>query len=96
MSKEKNMEIRLSELLYLLFWGVMLFTKGIGLYDGQPLYKVFLVLAFLCIGAKMCITEYSYREWAVILFLLAWSVVVYRVSGEKGVLICMVTAAGMK
>lgn len=96
MSKEKNMEIRLSELLYLLFWGVMLFTKGIGLYDGQPLYKVFLVLAFLCIGAKMCITEYSYREWAVILFLLAWSAVVYRVSGEKGVLICMVTAAGMK
>lgn len=96
MSKEKDMAIRLSELLYLLFWGIMLFAKGIGLYDGQLLYKIFLVLAFLCIGAKMCITEYSFREWAVIFFLLAWSAVVYRVSGEKGVLICMVTAAGMK
>ncbi|MDE7334070.1 MAG: hypothetical protein K2O16_17945 [Lachnospiraceae bacterium] len=96
MNKEKYLTIRLSELLYLLFWGIMLFAKGIGMYDGQPLYKVFLVLAFLCIGVKMCITEYSYREWAVILFLLTWSAVVYRVSGEKGVLICMVTAAAMK
>ena len=81
-----NASIQFSELLYLFFWGLMLFAKGIGLYDGQTFYKIFLVAAFLCITVKMCITEYSLKEWAVILLLLAWSIVVYRVSGEKGVL----------
>lgn len=97
--KEKNingMEIPLSELLYLCFFGLMLFAKGIGLYDGQTVYKIFLVLAFLCIAAKMCITEYSFREWAWMLSLLVWSAIVYRISGEKGVLICMVTVVAMK
>lgn len=92
----KNTTIRMSELLYLYFWGIMLFAKGIGLYDGQNAYKVFLVAAFLCIAVKMCITEYTYREWGSILFLLALSTIVYRVSGEKGVLICMVTVTAMK
>lgn len=95
-NKKDNLYLKWSELLYLCFWGLMLFAKGIGLYDGQGLYKVFLIAAFLCIIGKMCITEYSYREWAVILFLLVLSAVVYRVSGEKGVLICMVTVAAMK
>lgn len=94
---EKNyLNIKLSELLYLCFWGLMLLAKGIGLYDGQSVYKIFLVASFICIIGKMCITEYSYKEWIVILFLLALSTVVYRVSGEKGVLICMVTVIAMK
>lgn len=88
--------IQLSELLYLCFWGIMLFAKGIGLYDGQNSYKLFLILAFLCIAVKMCITEYTYREWAAIFVLLAVSMIVYRISGEKGVLICMVTVVAMK
>lgn len=91
-----NVSIQLSELLYLFFWGLMLFAKGIGLYDGQTIYKIFLVAAFLCIAVKMCITEYSLKEWIVILFLMAWSMIVYRVSGEKGVLICTVTIVAMK
>lgn len=99
-SKEENnvnsVTIRMSELLYLCFLGIMFFAKGIGLYDGQNAYKVFLVIAFLFIAGKMCITEYTYKEWIVILFLLSLSTVVYRVSGEKGALICMVTMTAMK
>lgn len=74
----------------------MLFAKGIGLYDGQAAYKFFLVIAFVCALVKICITEYTYKEWAIILSLLLMSVVVYRVSGEKGILICMVTVVAMK
>lgn len=95
-NKTGCLQMKLSELLYLCFWGLMLFAKGIGLYDGQSVYKIFLVAAFMCIIGKMCVTEYSYKEWAVILFLLVLSTVVYRVSGEKGVLICMVTVVAMK
>ena len=95
-NKTGCLQIKLSELLYLCFWSLMLFAKGIGLYDGQNVYKIFLVASFMGIIGKMCITEYSYKEWVVMLFLLALSTVVYRVSGEKGVLICMVTVTAMK
>lgn len=93
---QKQMTIKLSELLYLLYFGLMLFAKGIGLYDGQTVYKAFLLLAFACIAAKMCITEYTNREWIFILILLGLAAVIYRVSGEKGILICMVTVVTMK
>lgn len=93
---EGGVKIRLSELLYLLFLGLMLVPKGLGFYDGQTFYKIFLVAAFLCIALKMCITEYTYVEWGLILFLLALSAAVYRVSGEKGLLVCMVTVTAMK
>lgn len=92
----KGISLRLSEILYLCFWSIMLLAKGIGLYDGQNIYKVFLVVSFLCIVVKMCITEYSLKEWILILFLLTMSAVIYRISGEKGVLVCMVTVVAMK
>lgn len=95
-NQANSIVIQMSEFLYLCYWGIMLFAKGIGLYDGQSIYKLFLILAFLCIAAKMCITEYTLREWGVILALLVLSSIVYLVSGEKGVMICMVTVAAMK
>lgn len=91
-----SVTVKTSELLYLCFWGLMLFAKGIGLYDGQKIYKLFLISAFLCIAVKMCITEYTKKEWGIILALLIFSTIVYRVSGEKGVLICVVTIVAMK
>lgn len=97
MEKKQNcITIKLSEVLYLCYLSLMLFAKGIGLYDGQLFYKVFLLAAFACIAVKFCITEYTVREWLLILLLLGWSAVVYRVSGEKGILICAVTVAAMK
>ncbi|MGN0308915.1 MAG: hypothetical protein ACI4DN_11935 [Lachnospiraceae bacterium] len=74
----------------------MLFAKGIGLYDGQTVYKIFLLLAFACIGIKMCITRYSLGEWLVIAGLVGFSGLIYLNSGEKGILICMVTVVMMK
>lgn len=93
---QNEMTIKLSELLYLIFFSLMLFAKGIGLYDGQTVYKIFLLLAFACAAMKMCIMEYTNKEWLIILLLLGLATVVYRVSGEKGILICMVTVVAMK
>ena len=95
-SLKNYITISISELLYLCFFGMMFFAKGIGLYDGQGAYKIFLVLAFLCIVVKMCITEHSSIEWVIILLLLALATVIYRVSGDKGVLIYMVMVVAMK
>ncbi len=95
-NSENFFNIKISELLYLCFFGMMFFAKGIGLYDGQGAYKIFLVMAFLCIVVKMCITGHSNIEWVIILLLLMLSAVIYRVSGDKGVLICVVMVVAMK
>lgn len=93
---QNQITIKLSELMYLVYFSVMLFAKGIGLYDGQIMYKMFLLVALACIAIKMCITEYTSTEWIIILTLLVVSTIVYCVSGEKGILICVVTVVGMK
>ena len=98
-TKKENanyLSIRLTELMYLCFFSLMLFAKGIGLYDGQLLYKLCLVAAFLCLGVKMCITGHRLKEWGIILGVLAFCVLIYRYSGEKGILICAVTVLAMK
>ena len=88
--------IYLSEFMYLCFFGIMFFAKGIGLYDGQFIYKLVLLAAFGCLGVKMLITKHSYWEWGIILGLLAFSGIVYLQSGEKGILICTAMVVGMK
>lgn len=94
--EDKSRSIHLSELMYLCFFGIMFFAKGIGLYDGQPIYKLVLLAAFGCLGVKMLITKHSYLEWTVILGLLGFSAFIYLHSGEKGILICTATVVAMK
>lgn len=89
-------KIQLSELLYLVYIFLMLFSKGIGLYDGQLLYKVFFVLAIGVLFAKFCITEHSLKEWIFIIALIILTMVVYFNCKEKGVIICILTILAMK
>ncbi|MDR0221280.1 MAG: hypothetical protein LBI54_07755 [Lachnospiraceae bacterium] len=90
------MKARLPELSYLAFLALFLFAKGIGLYDGQPLFRAVLVLAVLCYGVKMLTTKYSVREMTIIGGLLALSAVNYYISGEKSALLYVMMVTGMK
>lgn len=89
-------KIQLSELLYLIYIFLMLFSKGIGLYDGQILYKVFLVLAIGVLLAKFCITEHTLKEWILIIALSLLTIIVYFNCKEKGIIICILTVLAMK
>lgn len=92
----KKNSITLGEFLYYLFFGSLLFAKGIGLYDGQTVFKLFLVFAVLCFGFKMLITAHTVREWVMIGFLLILGAVTYLVSGEKGALLYIMMITGLK
>jgi len=74
----------------------MLFAKGIGLYDGQPAYKILLLLALAAWAGKMAATLYTVKEAAWITALLLLAVCVYRISGEKGALIYILMLTGLK
>lgn len=96
MRGKRNLQITVKEIFYYLFFSLLLFAKGIGLYDGQPLFKVFLVAALLCYGALMALTSFSLRETLIVGGLLLLGGIVYLYSGEKGALLYIMMVTGLK
>lgn len=89
-------QISLKEIFYYSFFGLLFMAKGMGLYDGQKIFKVILLCAcFFWIG-KMVLTSYSVKELLVIGVLLVLGLCSYRFSGDKAALIAVMTVAGMK
>lgn len=96
MQQSKEVKITISEILYICFFCLMLFTKGIGLYDGQILYKLFFLACVVLVALKMCITGHTAKEWGIIAVLALLAVLVYLNSKEKGILILALTILSMK
>lgn len=92
----KRIEMSLRELLYFAFLVIMFTIKGFGLYDGQLIYKLFLVLAFFCLGVKLLLEEHFKLELIFIIGLAIFIFVMNRHSGEKGPLIIYAIIIGMK
>ncbi|MCQ2548462.1 MAG: hypothetical protein MJ134_00325 [Lachnospiraceae bacterium] len=95
-SSQKKIELSLQELLYYSFLIIMFTIKGFGLYDGQLFYKLFFVLAFLCLGGKLLLEEHSKIEWIFIVVLAILVIIMNRYSGEKGPLVIYAIIIGMK
>ncbi len=93
---KNRIEMKISHVLYYIFLIIMFFVKGIGLYDGQVLYRILFLAAMLCAAGKIFLTGYTKKEWFWIILLGMFAVIVERNSGEKGVLICYAIVAGMK
>lgn len=89
-------QVSVQEVCFDLFFGLLLLAKGIGLYDGQGSFKVFLVAALLCWCIKMCLTRYSVKELLVIALFLGLGGAAYLLSGEKAALISVMVVVGMK
>ena len=66
----------------------MFFAKGIGLYDGQWLYRILFWGGMVFAAGKILLTEYTRTEWFFVLALGGLALLMERTSGEKGVLIC--------
>lgn len=88
--------IELPELLYYLFLMCMFFAKGIGLYDGQMLYRLLFWGGMVCVAGKIALTGYTKKEWLGVILLGVLAVLIERHSGEKGVLLCYAVVIGMK
>lgn len=82
--------------LYYIAVALLLFSKGIGLYDGTTAFKIFLIPALLCLAAKIFLTKYQKREIIAIGVLLGVGGIAYLISGEKGLLLYIMLAVGMK
>lgn len=92
----KKNTITIEELLYYAFFCILLFAKGIGLYDGQTVFKGLLVVAMLCWMGKMAASRYTVKEILLIGLFLALGGITYIKSGEKGILLFTMMFVGMK
>lgn len=94
--RQVNNYLSLREICYYLFFFVLLFAKGIGLYDGQKYFVPFLLLAYVFWGIKMCITKYTVKEALFVGMLFLLGILSYWNSGDKSALIAIMTVTGMK
>lgn len=86
----------MSELCFYIFFVSLLFAKGIGLYDGQTVFKAFLIAALIGWAGKAALTGYTAREMLTYSALLILGGAVYLVSHEKGVLFVILLLCGLK
>lgn len=91
-----KVKVSIGEILYYIFWILMLAAKGWGLYEGMTSYNICLLLAFGCVGIKILTENHSALEWLVMLSLLSLGCIVYFVSTEKAPLIYIIMIIGIK
>lgn len=91
-----SIEMTWEEICYFGFFLLLSVTKGLGLYEGQKLFELLVLPAFVLALAKLVITPYTGRQWVMqILFLILTGIVFYN-SHERGVLFLSFTVLGMK
>lgn len=95
-SKQYNFNVSIGELLYWLFFGLLFWAKGIGLYDGQPMFKTIMVAAVLCLMGKFAVEKYSIKELISVGVIVLLSAFTYITSGDKGLLLYCLMLVGMK
>lgn len=92
----KKHTLKLSELCFYVFFISLLFAKGIGLYDGQSAFKVFLMIALIGWAGKAVLTGYTVREMLTYSAILILGGAVYLISHEKGVIFLVLLLCGLK
>lgn len=92
----RNYTIELSEIMFYIFFCSLLFAKGIGLYDGQLIFKIFLVIALAGWFGKQLSTRYTMQEMVVCAVSVAFGGILYLNTHEKGALFCILLITGMK
>ena len=85
-TQKKEAALTVNELLYLIFFGVMLFSKGMGWYDGMRPYQLCLLIGMGCLGLKLILTKYTPWQLLVAAVFGVLGVLSWRCSAEKGML----------
>lgn len=86
----------IAELIYCIYFAIMLFAKGIGLYEGQTLYTVALVASTGFLIIKIVVTKHSVLEYLIMAVLVGLGGILFLNTREKSALIYILMIIGMK
>lgn len=89
-------KLTLQEVFYYAFFILLSITKGLGFYEGQAVFKLLVIPAFICVLLKIFITPYTVSQWAAQAVLLSLSAFIYFESGQIGIFFVTFTILGMK
>ncbi len=95
-SSFKDNKVTAAQYCYLLYFAVMFFAKAIGLYDGQLLYNISIVVGMALFGLKVLFTKHSIFELCWMTLLLACGFMVIYCTDQRGFLFYMTLLVGMK
>ncbi|SHI32615.1 hypothetical protein SAMN02745229_02910 [Butyrivibrio fibrisolvens DSM 3071] len=89
-------KVTAAQYCYLLYFAVMFFAKAIGLYDGQLLYNISIVVGMTLFGLKVLMSRHSIFElcWMSVLLICGFMVVLN--TDQRGFLFYMTLVAGIK
>lgn len=87
---------RVKELSYYFFFGLMVLAKGLGLDSGNRLYYLLSIIACICVGCKLVLTKYNYRQLGAITLLCVIAFAAYRNSGRLGIILTVLAVIGLK
>lgn len=88
--------ITISEIAYLIYFAIMFGARAAGLYEGMLLYNLTLIAGMLFFALKMALTKHTVLEYLLTGGLLLLSLVIYKNTGEKGLLLYFTMFLGMK
>lgn len=94
--KKDVLILNIAEIAYYLYFAIMLFAKGVGLYDGMWPYAVSLILGAVFFIITLTLTKYTLAEWLFVLGLLGSGMLILYNSGEKGALIYIMMIVAIK
>ncbi|RKM58159.1 hypothetical protein D6853_01070 [Butyrivibrio sp. X503] len=87
---------KIGEGIYLLYFAVMVGARAAGLYEGMTMYNICLALGLFLFACKIVMAEHTLKEYGVMAAFFALAILVYRFTGEKGLIVCFTMMFGMK
>lgn len=89
-------KLTIEEIVFFAFYIILSVTKGLGFYEWQKIFILFIIPAFFFGLLKILISRYTKRQRIIVIVLLIMTAVVCYESGEVGILFVMFTILGMK
>lgn len=91
-----RIKFSLEEILYYVFFSILIFTKGIGLDEGSILFRSCLLTAIFLLGCKFLLGQYSMIEIVFVGILGLWGAATFKITGSLGMFVYVLMIVGLK
>lgn len=93
-SEERQMQV--TELIYLLYFSLLLGARVLGFIEGETVYNLIFVVSMVLFLVKLILTDYTILEYLLIALFMLTALLVYQNTGEKGLILNFSLMLGLK